>query len=42
MAALGFHCCAQIFSSCGEWGLFFIVVPRLLIEVASFVAQHRL
>ena len=22
LAALGLHCCAQAFSSCGEWGLF--------------------
>ena len=32
---LGFHRCSQAFSSCGEWGLLFIAVLRLLIAVAS-------
>lgn len=27
--ALGPHCCFQIFSNCGEWGLLFLVVPGL-------------
>ena len=35
-------CCAQAFSSCGEWGLLFVAVHGLLIAVASLVAQHRL
>ena len=32
----------QTFSSCSEWGLLFVAVPRLLIEVASLVAEHGL
>ena len=35
MAALGLHCCARPFSSCGEWGLLFVAVCGLLIAVAS-------
>ena len=35
LAALGLHCCMRAFSSCGEWGLLFIVVRGLLI-VAGF------
>ena len=31
-----------LFSSCGEQGLLFVVVCRLLIAVASLVAEHRL
>ena len=42
LAALGLRCCEQAFSSCGEWGLLFIVVCRLLIAVASLVAEHGL
>ena len=42
MAALGLHCCVQAFSSCGEWGLLFIVVRGLLFAVASLVVEHRL
>ena len=42
MAALGLCCCAQAFSSCGERGLFFIAVRKLLIVVASLVAEHGL
>ena len=42
MAALGLHCCAQAFSSCGEWGLLFIEVHGLLTAVDSLVAEHRL
>ena len=42
LAALGSHCCAQAFCSCGERGLLFVVVRRLLIVVASFAAEHRL
>ena len=40
LAALGLHCCAQAFSSCGERGLLFVVVHRLLIVVASLVAEQ--
>ena len=35
LAVLGLHCCARAFSSCGEQGLLFIEVRRLLIVVAS-------
>ena len=42
MAALGLRCCAQAFSSCGEQGLLFVAVRRLLIAVASLVAEHGL
>ena len=31
-----------LFSSCGEWGLLFVVVRGLLIAVASPVAEHRI
>ena len=30
------------FSSCGEWGLLFVAVRRLLIAVASLVGDHGL
>ena len=42
LAALGLRCCAWAFSSCGEWGLLFVVVRGLLIAVASLVAEHGL
>ena len=42
LATLGLRCWAQAFSSCGEWGLLFIVVHGLLITVASLVAEHGL
>ena len=42
LAALGLHCCAQAFSSCGERALLFIVVHRLLVAVASLVVEHGL
>ena len=45
LAALGLHCCARAFSSCGERGrgwLLFVVVCGLLIVVASLVAEHGL
>ena len=42
LAALGLCCCAQAFSSCGEWGLLFVVVRGLLIAVASLVVEHGL
>ena len=31
-----------LLSSCSKWGLLFIVVRRLLIVVASLVAERRL
>ena len=40
MVALGLRCCAQAFSSCSKQGLLFVVVHRLLIAVASLVAEH--
>ena len=40
MAVLGLCCCAWAFSSCGERGLLFIKVHRLLIVVAPLVAEH--
>ena len=42
LAALGLHCCAWAFSSCGEWGLLFVAVHGLLIVVASLVVEHGL
>ena len=42
LAALGLCCCARAFCSCSEWGLLFIAVCRLLIAVASLVAEHGL
>ena len=42
LAALGLHCCARAFSSCGERGLLFVAVRGLLIAVASVVAEHGL
>ena len=42
MAELGLHCCARVFSSCGEQGLLFVMARGLLIAVASFVAEHEL
>ena len=42
LAALGLRCCAWAFFSCGEQGLLFVAVHRLLIAVASLVAEHRL
>ena len=32
----------QAFSSCGEQGLLFLVVPGFLIGIAPLVAEHRL
>ena len=40
MAALGLA--ARAFSSCSEWGIFFVVVRRLLMAVDSLVVEHRL
>ena len=42
LAALGFGCCARAFSSCGERGLLFVAVRRLLIAVTSLVVEHGL
>ena len=42
LAALGLHCCAWAFSSCGERGLLFVEVRGLLIAVASFIVEHGL
>ena len=42
LAALGLCYCAQAFSSCGKWGLLFVAAHRLLIAVASLVAEHGL
>ena len=40
LALLGLYCCARAFSSSGERGLLFVAVRRLLIVVASLVAEH--
>ena len=42
LAALGLHCSVRAFSSCGEQGLLFVAVRRLLIAVASLAAEHGL
>ena len=42
LAVLGLCCCMQASSSCGERGLLFIVVYRLLTAVTSLVAEHKL
>ena len=42
MAVLGLRCCTWAFSSCGERGLLFVAVRRLLIVVASLVVEHGL
>ena len=41
MAALGLRCCTQALSSCGQRGLLFVAVRRLLIEVASLCCGAR-
>ena len=41
-AALVLHCFIWAFSSCGEWGLLFVAMHRLLTAVASFVVEHVL
>ena len=33
--------CKWAFCSCGEWELLFMVVPGILILVASLVEEHR-
>ena len=40
MATLGLRCRTWAFSSCGKQALLFVVVLRLLIAVASLVAEH--
>jgi len=40
--ALGLHCCAWAFSSCGEQGLPFVGVCGLLTVVASLVREQPL
>ena len=40
LAALDLHCFAWACSSCGEWGLVFVVVLGLLITVASLLVEH--
>ena len=42
LVALGLQCWALSSSSCGELGLLFAVVYRLLIAVASLDMEHRL
>ena len=42
MAALGLCRCTWAFSSCSKWGLLFIMVRGLLIEVASLIVEHGL
>ena len=42
MAVLGPRCYAWSFFSCDEQGLLFVVVRRLLIVVASLVAEQGL
>ena len=42
LAALGLHCCTRAFPSCSKRALLFVAVCRLLIVVASLVAEHRL
>ena len=37
-----FVAACELFSSCGEQGLLFMVVHRLLIMVVFLVAEHRL
>ena len=40
LTALGLGSCTQAFPSCGERGLLFVAVRRLLTAVASLVAEH--
>ena len=42
LATLDLRRCAWAFSSCSEGGLLFVAVCRLLIVVASLVAEHGL
>ena len=42
LAALGLHCCAWAFSSCGEQGILFVVMCGILTAMSSLVAEHGL
>ena len=42
LSALGLCCHAWAFSSCSELGLLFVEVSRLIIVVASLIAEHGL
>ena len=42
LAVSGLRCCAQAFCSCGERGLLFVAVRRLLIAVASHCRARAL
>ena len=42
MAVLGLRCCVRAFCSCGEQGILFVAVRRLLIAVASLIVEHGL
>ena len=42
LVVLGLRCWAWAFSGCSERGLLSVAVHRLLIAVASLVAEHRL
>ena len=42
LAALGLHCYTQAFCSRGERGYPLVTMCRLLIAVASLVAEHGL
>ena len=42
MAVLGLHRFVWTVSNCGEWGLFFVAVLGLLIEVAFLAVEHKL
>ena len=42
LAALGLRCCAWAFCSCGEQGLLFVALRRLLTAVASLAVEHGL
>ena len=39
---LGFRCCVQAFSGCGEWVLLFSCGTWVLFAVASLVVEHEL
>ena len=41
MAVLGLHRFVWALSSCGAWGLFFVVAHGHLTVVAPLVAEHR-
>ena len=42
LAVLGLHCCMGAFSSCGKWGLLFVVVCELLICGGFSFTERRL